>query len=379
MKYVLLAVVSVVFGSLCASVVKALYEICWGGPPGIFLPGIPGGILNLTWYEGLFVLGLLLHCTSLYGSMHALKKLPLSIFLTLLVLTLSGCLVVYGLKRPMPLTRLGGVTQLPEYLIFYACVIAAMTAAGMLVGKLFRTLGLAAVRVEPVPRRKSPARVDLGFTLIELLSVIAMIAALAAVLFPVFARAKRSAYATDDIAKMHQQFLAITMYQEDDQGAAPESLIKLVPGYLPAETLTTKLDSRQGRTSPFWPANVWADSIEIDKEYALATTPIMVGFSYLKPFSHRFPPTTSFDELMANPRVGLLLDPAVGGCKGDACLYLDGPRSSGGGPAYNVNQFFVVRTDGSLARRSDPPCREGGLSYEMMFLFFSIDCKGSGT
>jgi prepilin-type N-terminal cleavage/methylation domain-containing protein len=55
-----------------------------------------------------------------------------------------------------------------------------------------------------------------GFTLIELLVVIAIIAILAAILFPVFAQAKKSAKTTACISNLKQLELALIMYAGDN-------------------------------------------------------------------------------------------------------------------------------------------------------------------
>ena len=60
-----------------------------------------------------------------------------------------------------------------------------------------------------------------AFTLIELLVVIAIIALLAAVLFPVFAAAKRSAKKTDALSNMSQIGLALHMYASDNDDTLP--------------------------------------------------------------------------------------------------------------------------------------------------------------
>ncbi len=54
-----------------------------------------------------------------------------------------------------------------------------------------------------------------GFTLIELLTVIAVIAVLAAILFPVFAEARAKARQTDCLSNTRQIGLAIAMYVQD--------------------------------------------------------------------------------------------------------------------------------------------------------------------
>jgi len=60
-----------------------------------------------------------------------------------------------------------------------------------------------------------------GFTLIELLVVIAIIAILAAILFPVFAQAREKARATTCLSNFKQLGTAVTMYQQDYEGAYP--------------------------------------------------------------------------------------------------------------------------------------------------------------
>jgi len=80
-----------------------------------------------------------------------------------------------------------------------------------------------------------------GFTLIELLVVIAIIAILAAILFPVFASAKKRAVTAKCIANLKQLGLAFDMYTGDNRE-------KLPSGYrssqqpVPAEELVTQLE-----------------------------------------------------------------------------------------------------------------------------------------
>jgi len=54
-----------------------------------------------------------------------------------------------------------------------------------------------------------------GFTLIELLVVLAVISILAAILFPVFAKARQAARKTTEISNLKQLSLAIMMYSQD--------------------------------------------------------------------------------------------------------------------------------------------------------------------
>ncbi len=69
-----------------------------------------------------------------------------------------------------------------------------------------------------------------GFTLIELLVVIAIIGILAAMLFPVFARAREAARKTQCLANVKNVALAIQMYFTDYDALPPDQ--KKIPDYL---------------------------------------------------------------------------------------------------------------------------------------------------
>lgn len=60
-----------------------------------------------------------------------------------------------------------------------------------------------------------------GFTLVELLVVIAVIAILASVLFPVFAKVKQAAHRAACLSNLKQIGYAVRMYQDDYSGAYP--------------------------------------------------------------------------------------------------------------------------------------------------------------
>lgn len=64
---------------------------------------------------------------------------------------------------------------------------------------------------------------DTGFTLIELLVVIAIISVLAAILFPVFARARENARRTSCLSNLKQLGLAMMQYVQDHDGYYPRS------------------------------------------------------------------------------------------------------------------------------------------------------------
>lgn len=63
-----------------------------------------------------------------------------------------------------------------------------------------------------------------GFTLIELLVVIAIIAILAAIIFPVFMKAKESAYRAGDLSNLNSIRNALQLYRADQEAYPPQIL-----------------------------------------------------------------------------------------------------------------------------------------------------------
>lgn len=66
-----------------------------------------------------------------------------------------------------------------------------------------------------------PAGRSNGFTLIEVLIVIGILALLAAILFPVFAKARENARSSACLSNYHQIGLAIHMYAQDENDHTP--------------------------------------------------------------------------------------------------------------------------------------------------------------
>jgi prepilin-type N-terminal cleavage/methylation domain-containing protein len=78
-----------------------------------------------------------------------------------------------------------------------------------------------------------------GFTLIELLVVIAIIAILAAILLPVFSRAREKARQTSCLNNMRQLSLSVQMYLQDHDEGFPPSTNYTVPMDNPSRTWMT--------------------------------------------------------------------------------------------------------------------------------------------
>lgn len=87
-----------------------------------------------------------------------------------------------------------------------------------------------------MPAGLSNAMSKRGFTLIELVLVIGIIATLAAILFPVFAKARERARAASCQSNLFNIGLALRMYSQDHEGRYPPQpniLDPLYPDYLP--------------------------------------------------------------------------------------------------------------------------------------------------
>lgn len=84
-----------------------------------------------------------------------------------------------------------------------------------------------------------------GFTLIELLVVVAIVAILAALLFPVFSQARFQALMTDDMAKLRQAGVAHELYNLDYDIPAYAVEALVITGYLGEEMLESRTDTTE--------------------------------------------------------------------------------------------------------------------------------------
>ena len=98
-----------------------------------------------------------------------------------------------------------------------------------------------------------------AFTLIELLVVIGIIAALAAVLFPVFAQAKASAQKTTDLSNIRQIGQATILYEADFNDNFPTYIASYCPSALVANPLNPadSPGSGSGGRPPMWQYEIY--------------------------------------------------------------------------------------------------------------------------
>jgi len=68
-----------------------------------------------------------------------------------------------------------------------------------------------------------------AFTVVEMLVVLAIIAILAALLFPVFARARDGGHRSQCISNLHQIGTAVAMYSADYDERIPYAVAQIVP------------------------------------------------------------------------------------------------------------------------------------------------------
>jgi len=135
-----------------------------------------------------------------------------------------------------------------------------------------------------------------GFTLIEMLVVIAIISILAAIAFPVFSRAKDSAYRSADMSNMNSIRTALQLYR-NDQGGYPPALLGYADTYdgtltnvVPASKLTAALyPKRIDSLNTLKPAFVRAaTTVPFEQEVATAVWPNKAGSG---PNAQKYGPT----------------------------------------------------------------------------------------
>lgn len=95
-----------------------------------------------------------------------------------------------------------------------------------------------------------------AFTLVELLAVIAIIAMLSAIIFPVFARARDNANRSGDLSSLNELRTSLQLYRQD-YGGYPPALLGFVDRYtsgpligqvVPAEQITSALYPKRVRS-----------------------------------------------------------------------------------------------------------------------------------
>jgi len=116
-----------------------------------------------------------------------------------------------------------------------------------------------------------------AFTMIELLTVIAIIALLAAIVYPAFTRARAQAFKNGDMSNMNQIRIGLQLY-DSDQGAYPPQLLGYASVYfdgvdedqvIPANQARGFLPPQRANLSALQPHNDQADT----KTYTTAVWP----------------------------------------------------------------------------------------------------------
>lgn len=209
-----------------------------------------------------------------------------------------------------------------------------------------------------------------GFTLLELLVVMVVIGLLAAIIVPVFGRAKESARRSADMAKMNSLRTALQLYRVD-QGAYPPALLGYVTLYQPANTDVIPADLTKGF---LYPARV--PSVE---DFKPALSRAVVSDTTNAVYPNQDPRTVGsapLHDLTGDGNITAADDPA--GAR-QAFGPADGPVCVGGGvtcvPTDIARYYSISGFD--VAEVRDPA---GGTRTELRYaLFWSTFGLGAGS
>ena len=175
-----------------------------------------------------------------------------------------------------------------------------------------------------------------GFTLIELLVVITIIGLLAALLFPVFAKARERARQTVCESNLHQIGLAISMYQSDNGGGLPPVF----------GDVSFRPVAEQPEDDALLP---YEHSPEIYHCPDRALYPNVNGGSYRQDYHYRVFDMVSYDETHGLPDAILRPEPTTILVYDDNHGRENDPGKSYHGYASGVT-YIVLKADASVAR-----------------------------
>lgn len=160
-----------------------------------------------------------------------------------------------------------------------------------------------------------------GFTLIELLTVIGIIAILAAIIFPVMARVKDSAYRSSDSSNMNSLRTALSLYKVD-QGGYPPAILGYASLYVSGAQMGQVVPAEQA-IDYLYPKRVASFDVFQPSQNKVKDD---IYTTAVWPNQDSRPPQTSpvFD---LNGDGAIDNNPAPTGCSGPACFYDDDSRA----------------------------------------------------
>jgi prepilin-type N-terminal cleavage/methylation domain-containing protein len=140
-----------------------------------------------------------------------------------------------------------------------------------------------------------------AFTLIEVLMVVAIVAIMAALLFPVLTKARSRAYLVQDVSQMRQIYVAVDLYSSDNEEHLPPSLLYVAPYAKSTEVFASPADPyRRGIPGvPDFPANMY-DGADL-------RSPFRISYAFLVPMAAYYGlPDLWINERRNDPGYGLL-------------------------------------------------------------------------
>lgn len=135
----------------------------------------------------------------------------------------------------------------------------------------------------PAPRSRDRSPKHCGFTLIELLVVIAIISILAAILFPVFSRARRTSRRTVCVSNLRQCAMALCMYRSDYDGLFPPQDFRRLEGFgveFPRHMEGPIEDTAFGRLLPYVKNEAVATCTDFKAENVETFNGVAYGYSF---------------------------------------------------------------------------------------------------